>query len=693
MPKPLPQIWTKEDLQGMYELREKGLTWLQIGKKLNKNWKSISKKYIRIDWDKFHKDPSNYLDGMKGKKWSSDEMIQLDAYLQAGKSYSFIAEKLGRTFSSIESQAQHTDWKAWKSIREIGKISDNEVEEVQNKEALVDQYVSALLAFGRNEFKRVEAIKESEFLSRVNLDKSKLYVSFAELKEKAKQRLIELGYGNAESMELGKGRYVIVGDSHGKHTKRDMFFMLENINNTLKPNKIVHIGHILDDDNDISYDWGRFNNLVILARVEELKTIQDQRNKFKFNFDVVRESVLIGNDLWVFNQDIISDYVKTSISSLDNEVLDDKAIVNSHRIELTTRCSHDSQSYFASPGCLCEEHIIKTIKQIDFEDGRVVKQAFHDGFIKYRRMKHMNGYWEQGLLVIDVDSCGNYTIVPCPIKKTPKGFAISYFNKIIASKGTFKPDKKIFVNGDLHCDKHDINVLDIQEQICKDYKPDAQVNVGDTFNYSSLNHHVMDRGGVVLDKKILDEAAQTHYVLKRIRSWAKDSYLIYGNHERFAGDFVEKYPQFGNYLDFRFMCSLDDLGYKLTSLKTALKIGSTTFIHGEVRMYGQPGSKMEKASRTYGRDVFIGHIHRPEIRFGCYSVGLSGQLDQDYNEPEASNWMHGFGLCNQFMGQSWLTTISIESNKCNIGGKSYVPVNPNSWKKDKYNAKLVYDFD
>jgi hypothetical protein len=663
--------------------------------KSDKTFPALRRKYGRTDWDTYCKDPNKYVSEIVtsyGNKWSDDEMIRLDAYLQAGKSYDFIAEKLGRSFSSIESRSQHTDWKAWRSIRLV-KENDMEEEVVEeNKEKLIEQYVNALLSFTRNEFERIDSIKESEFLSRVNLDKSRLYISFSGLKEKAKQKLIEIGYGNPESIELEHGRYVVVGDSHGKHTNKDVFSMLENINKFLKPDKIIHVGHILDDDNDISYDWGRFRNLIVLAKAEELKIIQEQRNKFKFNFDVVRKNILIGEDLWIFNQDIISDYVKTSISSLDSEVLDDKMIVNSHRMELTTRCTHDGQSYFSSPGCLCEDHIVKTIKQIDFEDGRVVKQAFHDGFIKYRRMRHMNGYWEQGLLVVDVNKNGKHTIVPCPIKKTSKGFTTSYFDKIIASKGIFNPDRKIFVNGDFHCDKHDVNVLDIQEQICKDYKPDAQVNVGDTFNYSSLNHHVMDRGGVILDKKILDEAAYTHYVLKRVRGWAKDSYLIYGNHERFSSDFVEKYPQFGDYLDFKFMCCIDELGYKLIPLKKSLKIGSATFIHGEIKMYGQSGTKLEKASRTFGKDLFIGHIHRPEIRFGCYSVGLSGQLDQDYNEPEASNWMHGFGLCNQFMGQSWLTTVSIENYCCNIGSKIYKPVDPNSWKKDKYTAKIVYDF-
>ena len=202
----------------------------------------------------------------------------------------------------------------------------------------------------------------------------------------------------------------------------------------------------------------------------------------------------------------------------------------------------------------------------------------------------------------------------------------------------------------------------------------------------------MDRGGVIMDKKILDEAAQVHYILNRCSKWAKESYLIYGNHERFANDFVEKYPQFGYYLDFRFICNLDGMNYKLTQLKNVLKIGSSQYIHGEMKMFGQSGSKMEKISRTFGKDTFIGHIHKPEIRFGCYSIGLSGQMDQNYNEPDASNWLHGFGMCNQFNGVSFPTSIAIIKNTCVINKKTYVPSDVESWEKTSYKAKIVYEF-
>lgn len=684
--------WTSEELNTLYKMKkQEKKSWEEICKKIKKTKDAMRKKYARTNWEEFLKDPKSYNKKIGlGRKWTNDEMVKLDAYLQSGKSYEFIAENLGRSMSSVESQAQHTDWKAWKKVKDMPQEDNLSGISEEEKQSLEDQLIGALLTICRYEFDRLDAIKESDFLERINLEKEKLVIEFKDLKNNAKKELITLGFGNPDSKALSSGVYIVVGDSHGKHTRKEMFDLLDHVNSYVKPNNIIHIGHILDDDNDISYDWGRYSNLMILAKAEELRTIQDQRNKYNFKYEIIRESINIG-DLTVNNQDMITDYVKTSISSLDSHIFDEKCVVNCHRLEFSTKCSNGSVSYFASPGCFCEKHTVRAVKQINFEDGKTIKQAYHDGFIKYRRMGHTSKYWEHGLLIISVDKDDNVTVIPCPIKYTSKGPTLAYFNKMISSKGVFNPDKKIFVNGDLHCDRHDINVLDIQEIICKDYKPDIHVNVGDTFNYSSLNHHVMDRGGIILDKKIIDEAAQVHFVLKRCYTWAKESHLIYGNHERFANDFVEKYPQFGNYLDFRFICNLDGIGYKLTSLKNVLKIGSAKFVHGEMKMFGQSGSQIEKASKTFGKDVFIGHIHRPEIRFGCYSVGLSGELDQNYNETEASNWLHGFGLCNQYMGQSWMTTIAIIENTCVIGKKTYRPSDVSSWQKKQYKAQIIYD--
>jgi len=390
------------------------------------------------------------------------------------------------------------------------------------------------------------------------------------------------------------------------------------------------------------------------------------------------------------NQDIISDYVKTPISNLDSQIFDNKVIVNCHRLELMPKCSNEDISYFASPGAICERHINTTIKQIDFEDQKTVKQAYYGGFSKYRRMQHMYKYWDQGLIVVHVSKTGEHTIIPSIIRKIGKKYVTSYFNKMITSEGLANPEKRIFVNADTHSPNHDNKILDLQEQICKDYKADIYVNVGDAHDYRCLNHHVMERG-ITITENILDESAKVHSVLKRMATWAKESHLIYGNHERFAADFMAKFPQFNKYLDFKFLCSLESLGYSLTNLKNVLRIGSAKFIHGDLTMYGQPGNKLEKTSRTFGNNTFVGHVHYPSIRFGSYSLGLSGKLDQEYNEPSASTWIHGFGFCNQFEGNSFLTTIPVIDYKCNINNKRYSPKDAESWDLTNYKVSLVYE--
>lgn len=688
---PKQDTWSKEQLTDLYyQKHDKKKKIKEIAESLKKSVSAVNRKYKRVDWDAFKTNPDAYLsEGGINKKWTQVEMAQLYAFLQSGKSYDYIAGKLNRSYVSIERKAQTTNWLAWKAA--IGENLEHPEETIKNIENLKERFINALVLLSRYDHERLFHIDETEFLRKISFEEETLPIKYSDIKEGAKAKLDSLGFGNPEIFKYKEGTYIIVGDSHGKHTKTSMFKLLKKIEEYLKPTKIIHVGHILDDDNDISFNWGKFNNLVILSKIEELKIVQDQRNKYDFKYNIVRGGIQLGNDLLIMNQDIISDYVKTSISSLDSQIFDDKVIVNCHRLELMPKCSNDSMSYFVSPGALCEKHVVTTIKQIDFEDQKTVKQAFYGGFSKYRRMQHMYNYWDQGLIVVHVSKTGEHTIIPCLIRKVGQKYITSYFDKMITSDGISNPYKKIFVCADTHSPNHDSNILDLQEQICKDYKPNIYVNVGDVHDYRCLNHHTMEKG-ITITENVMDESAKVHYILKRMSTWAKESYLIYGNHERFAADFMAKFPQFNKYLDFKFLCGVDKLGYKLTNLKDVLKIGSVQFIHGDLLMYGQPGNKLEKTSRTFGENTFVGHTHCPSIRFGSYSIGLTGRLDQDYNEPTASTWIHGFGLCNQFEGLSWLTTIPIVDYKCNINKKNYIPKNPGSWDIDKYKVSLVYEY-
>jgi predicted phosphodiesterase len=685
----LQKKWTQEQLLELHRLKQEGKGFKEISKLLGKSEGSVEKKYKRIDWNSFIENPDVSVNlEAQGKKWSQVEMAQLYAFLQSNKSYAFTAEQLGRTYISVERKAQTTNWQAWKAA--VGNPESPENAETENKDELKIQLGKAMVELSRQDLSRLHDITEDEFARKINLDVELKKVSFTEVKKEALNQLEALGLGNELMLTLKEGTYVIVGDSHGKFTRTKMFNLLDEVNKFIKPTKIIHVGHLLDDDNEISYNWGMFDNLMVVAKMEELKLLQERRNTRNFKYEIVRGGIKLGSELYIMNQDIISDYVKTSLSTLDTQILDDKVIVNSHRLEIMPKCSEENNSsYIVSPGALCEKHIAKAIKQIDFGEGKVVKQAYHSGFSKYRRMQHMYDYWNQAMLVVNVDSKGNHTIIPCIIRKIGKDYVTSYFNKIITSSGVKNPDKKIFIVADMHAPNHDNNILDIQEQICKDYAADVLVNLGDAHDFRCLNHHEMDKG-IMITRSILDDSAQAHYCLKRQAGWAKEKHIIYGNHERFPMDFIAKFPQFGDYLDFSFLCGLEDLGYKMTSLKHVLKIGNAKFIHGDLSMYGQSGSKLEKASKTFGENVFVGHSHYSSIRLGGYTIGLSGLKDQTYNEPVASNWVHGFGMCNQYEGQSFPSTIVIDNKSCILNNKTYIPHNPKSWKISNYKAKLVY---
>ena len=686
--------WTKQMMLDLhkYKFTDK-LTSGEIAGKLGKTPTSISKKLKRVNWDEFLADPDNYKDGGENaRKWTQAEMGLLYAYMEEGKSYGVIAERIGRGRISVERKAQTTDWKAWHAA--VGDpVNPEEVVDSKDSEELVAKLVDALVVLSRREVERLHHIDETEFRRKVNFESDPFPVPFLEIKKQADEVLESMGLKNPEEIRMGEGTYVIVGDSHGKFTKTEMFEFLHKVNQFLKPNRIIHLGHLVDDDNDISYNWGKFKNVTIVAKVEELHIIQDQRNKFDFSYDIVRGCVTLGEDLVVMNQDIISDYVKSPLNSLDGEIFDKKVIVNCHRMEFFPKCSEDKEvAYIASPGALCEQHIIRTIKQIDFEESKTVKQANWTGFSKYRRMKHMHKYWKQGMMIVHVDANGAHTIIPCLIRKITRGYATSYFDKIISNTGIHNPTKKIFITADAHSPKHRSEVLDIQEQIVKDYKPDVCVNLGDAADYRALNHHILDRGGVITGD-ILKDAAAVNKVLARQSTWAKECHVQKGNHERFANDFIEKFPQLKELLNFDFLCAVKKLGYKVTELKRPLKIGASTFIHGDLKLFGQSGSKLEKVSKTFGDSVFMGDSHYPAIRYGTYVVGFSGELDQDYNEPSASAWIHGFGLCNHYGGKSWPTTIAIVSDQCRINGKCYKPKNPNSWNLSKYKARLEFETD
>ena len=684
------ELWTVEETRALHRL--KGIEdrpYSEIAKILNRSRTCVTNKFKSTDWDVFL-----YKEGVSERKiWDKKELYKLyDLRKNKNLSFTDVAEELKRSKPSIRHKYNRMNWKTFlENYRKEDGIEDITITQEKLDEQFKDRLTKSLLEISRHEPERLSKLTKTQFFSQIHLATKNIPISYTDLKRRALYELEQIGYCHPSIKKFGCGTYIIVGDTHGKHTRSGMFKMVKTLNDYIEADKIIHIGHMMDDDNDVNFHWKDFDNLVVIAREEELKFFLEEKYP-----DVVRTEVQLGN-MSVQNQDLITDYVQTPLgSAITADYFEGSTIVNLHRHELDARCTPEGEVVqIASPGCLCEKHIVYTIKQQDYTDGRTVKQTFPTGYKKYRRMKHMFKKWEQGILVVHVNAQGDYQIIQCPILKTSKGYTTSYYNKIISEDYVIDPDEKGFVHGDLHIDKHDIAILDIQEQFCRGYKPSFVMNVGDTLNNVAINHHEFKkRSSTFIDKDILDEGAATNYIIKRIRTWAPNMYVMKGNHERFSVDLTDSMPQFATVLDFEFITGIKDIDITVSELKAVENLFDVKFIHGDIKLYGQRGgNQLDKLFRTFGRNCIMGHSHYPSTRSGCHIIGLTGQLNQDYNEVAASRWINGFAFVNIFEGRVFISNMAIVGNRIVINHKTITPKKLEKWTFKKYKAVLHYEFE
>ncbi len=526
-------------------------------------------------------------------------------------------------------------------------------------------FVSALITLSRNDVGRLASISEAEFKSKTRSSAflRKTGMSFKDIKSMAFEQLRRDGYANPEDIRLPAGVYMIVGDSHGKWTRRPMFDLLRRVSRELRVDAVIHVGHIVDDDNEISYLWDDFDNLVVVAKPEELRTVHRYVADNSLRWRIVRDRIAAGG-VNICNQELISDYARVPLRLLDSQLFEDRTICNLHRLERAPRCTDAEAEYIASPGCVCEPHIVKTIRQIDFKEGYIQKLAYPTGFSKYRRASQLSRLWNQGFILLKVTSAGSF-LLQCQIHTVGKQKACAIFDKIYTSSGVEKPDRKIMAVADTHSPEFDPRVLEVQKQIAKRFAGDCLVDLGDIISFGSLNHHSMERGEIseYASKDIMKECAVAHAILKARGSWApwKRRVLLYANHERFCQDFVRKNPQLASLLNVPTLLAVESAGYELVAHKTPLKIGPFLFIHGDMKLYGETGRLPDKLSKAFNikRNMAVvhGHTHSSEIRQRSYSVPMSGTTNQLYNETAASYWNQGCALCSSYKEAAFVQII------------------------------------
>ena len=238
-----------------------------------------------------------------------------------------ISKKLNKSTSSLKKLFKNTNWKTF--LTKEKNIKKSEITEEITKSLMIDQLIKSLVSYSRHDTQRLKEVSKDQFAKFISQGSRNLPISFTELKKKALYTLEHLGgFCYPSSKVFGKGTYIICGDVHGKHSRSGIFKLISKVNDYVKANKIIHIGHCLDDDNDINYNLTGLKNLVIIAKEEELRLLGEKG----VSCDIVRKEIILGSNLSVQNQNMIDDYSQTPLkNNITPEFFVSSTICNLHR--------------------------------------------------------------------------------------------------------------------------------------------------------------------------------------------------------------------------------------------------------------------------------------------------------------------------------------------------------------------------
>ena len=524
-------------------------------------------------------------------------------------------------------------------------------------ENLIKRLSDIILKVVRYDYNRLSALTKEEFETKIG------YKGSDELYRKV------ISYATAQLCDKGRletsnitfnedGIYLVVGDSFGKHCKTKMFDLLKALDK--KPfTKVIHLGHALDDDGELSYNWKYFKDrLVFVGKPEELETLH--KNKNDYQFSIVQDFVKVGNVV-CRNQEQISSYSKQSINTLDQYVYKENTIVNLTRHEYFQKNSMNDV-FIASTGTLAEPFVAETIKQLDFTDGYKVKECYSSTFSKYRKMKENLAYWQNGCFLIQIKN-GKTNVVPLRIKKIGKEYCVCNKGIVVSSNGKIaKADETYAVIADAH-----LPFINMKAFACMlaqlSYEEKGIIFLGDLLDGRGVNPHILDRGEVPT-ACVADEYRKLVLFFKEFSN-ESEKILLRGNHEDFYNRFTRKYPSLFTLFESIEKSIYDNAGVDVRyhDVNAPFIYKDVTFVHGSDKMVGQSGRDVyDKIAKTFNTSTKVmGHTHRPAIFRDVYSVGCLADKDQGYNSVYTSNWKYGMAFVHYYNGVPFVELVNFSA--------------------------------
>lgn len=524
-------------------------------------------------------------------------------------------------------------------------------------ENLIKRLSDIILKVVRYDYNRLSALTKEEFETKTSYKGSDEF--YQKVISYATAQLCDKGRLETSNITFNEdGIYLVVGDSFGKHSKTKMFDLLKVLDK--KPfTKVIHLGHALDDDGELSYNWKYFKDrLVFVGKPEELETLH--KNKNDYQFSIVQDFVKVGNVV-CRNQEQISSYSKQSINTLDQYVYKENTIVNLTRHEYFQKNSMNDV-FIASTGTLAEPFVAETIKQLDFTDGYKVKECYASTFSKYRKMKENLAYWQNGCFLIQIKN-GKTNVVPLRIKKIGKEYCVCNKGIVVSSNGKIaKADETYAVIADAH-----LPFINMKAFACMlaqlSYEEKGIIFLGDLLDGRGVNPHILDRGEVPT-ACVADEYRKLVLFFKEFSN-ESEKILLRGNHEDFYNRFTRKYPSLFTLFESIEKSIYDNAGVDVRyhDVNAPFIYKDVTFVHGSDKMVGQSGRDVyDKIAKTFNTSTKVmGHTHRPAIFRDVYSVGCLADKDQGYNSVYTSNWKYGMAFVHYYNGVPFVELVNFSA--------------------------------
>ena len=286
-------LWTTDELKRLYSIvtqngKKPGIVeFRKAATTLGKSVGSCERKFARTDWDIIVKQEYDNKTVSERKPWTPADDLQLYELRTGDNKYDYqrIGRIMDRTPISCERRFQRNDWKSILGDRPLShedvvkaKIDEKfTITTIQNEQAnleaitieqaqaehrakLTGKVVDWLVGAVKADVDELKAMTQEIFDAKLEkmlanpdskFTQGEVEGDFEVIRQSAMLKIEELGMTYPKTRQLGKGRYVVVGESHGKNTSSGIFKLLTKINEELKPDFIIHIGNISDDDDEI----------------------------------------------------------------------------------------------------------------------------------------------------------------------------------------------------------------------------------------------------------------------------------------------------------------------------------------------------------------------------------------------------------------------------------------------------------